>query len=272
MLIDIHSHLDHKWFDRDLDNVVNIQNLVIIATGINPESNRKALEFAKKYKNVKCTLGIYPKEAFDYEKEDQELIGYSDFDIEEELKWIEEKIKEDKNKNKENKLIFGIGEIGLDFVNIKEDDQKISNDIELFRKQLRLAKKYNLTVVIHSRKAEEKVIDILEKEFKEENKKIILHAFGGSKKLVKRAVELGFTFSIPPVLVRSSHFQMIVSETPITQLLTETDSPYLGVVREERNEPKNVKFSIKKIAEIKELSEEKVEKIIYENYVSLVGD
>ena len=70
MLIDIHSHLDHKWFDRDLDNVVNIQNLVIIATGINPESNRKALEFAKKYKNVKCTLGIYPKEAFDYEKED----------------------------------------------------------------------------------------------------------------------------------------------------------------------------------------------------------
>lgn len=267
MLIDIHSHLDHNWFDKDREKVIKNPNLIVITSGINPETNRFSLDLTKKYDNVKCTIGIYPKEAFEEERKE---LRYKDFDINEEIKWIEEQIKKDKNQK--NKLIFGVGEIGLDFVDIKEDKEKIKKDIDLFRKQLKLAKKYNLPVVIHSRKAEKEVIDILEEEFNEEKqKKVILHAFGGSRKLLKRALELGYYFSVPPVVVRSSNFQMIVEETPLSQLLTETDSPYLGVNREERNEPKNVIFTIKKIAEIKQISEEEVEKTIYDNYKSLRG-
>jgi TatD DNase family protein len=257
MLVDIHAHLDHPDFEKDIERVLG-ENVTIVATGINFESNRFALDLAKKYPNVRCTLGIYPKEAFEYESKEHGF-EFKGFNIDEELKWIEEKINENKGK------IWGIGEIGLDFVNIKEDKA----DVDLFKKQLQLAKKHNLPVIIHSRKAEREVLDILKEEFEEGYKKVVLHAFGGNKKLIKEGLGLGYCFSIPPVVLRSSHFQMLVKEAPMKQLLTETDSPYLGHEREGRNEPKNVKFTIQKMAEIKEISEAEVERIIYDTFLSL---
>ena len=68
MLIDIHAHLDHPDFDKDREDVLNSKGVTIITSGINPETNRQALEMAKSHENVKCTLGIYPKEAFEEER------------------------------------------------------------------------------------------------------------------------------------------------------------------------------------------------------------
>ncbi len=242
--------------------------MAIVVSGINPETNRDALLMAEKHENVKCTIGIYPKEAFEGERKQ---LGYKDFDINEEITWMDAQIKGDKKRKR--KLIFGVGEIGLDFVDIKRDNekdkQKVEKDKELFVEQIRLAKKYNLPVVVHSRKAEEEVLDIIEKE---KTNKVILHAFGGAKRLIKRGIELGYFFSIPPVVTRASHFQMIAKEVPIKQLFTETDAPYLGNELGKRNEPKNVSFAVEKIAEIKGVEGKEVEKIIYENYLSLSGD
>jgi TatD DNase family protein len=106
-------------------------------------------------------------------------------------------------------------------------------------------------------------LDVLE-ELKIKN--AVLHCFGGNMRLVKRAEELGFYFSIPPVITRLNHFQEIVSRVSLNKLLTETDAPYLSPYVGQRNEPSYVKETIKIIAKIKNVTEEEAEKIIFSNY------
>jgi len=121
-------------------------------------------------------------------------------------------------------------------------------------------------IVIHSRKAELECIEMLESS---KIKKIVMHSFGGKKSLIKRAADLGFSFSIPPVITRLQHFETLVGMVDISQLLTETDAPYLSPYAGERNEPAFVKETIKKIAEIKNMTEDDVANVIYMNYTNV---
>ena len=139
---------------------------------------------------------------------------------------------------------------------------------KLFRKMLGLAEKIDKPVVIHSRKAELEAIEILE-ELK--MKKVIMHCFCGRKSLIKRCVENGWFFSVPAVIKRWDNFRMLVEVVPLGQLLTETDAPLLSPVVGTRNEPVNVAVTIKEIARIKGLSEEKVTEQIFKNAVELFG-
>jgi len=169
MLIDIHIHLDHYYYDEDRDKIIEnaekAEVKVIITAGIHPSSNRKALEYTNKYNIVKASLGIYPPKQFQREIEnaDDKTEHDPNFDTDKELEWIEQQIIEDQKK--ENKSILAIGEIGLDYTSA--DENEIQEQKDLFIKQLRLAKKYDLPVVIHSRKAESDVLDILEQEKQE---------------------------------------------------------------------------------------------------------
>ena len=97
-------------------------------------------------------------------------------------------------------------------------------------------------------------------------KKVIMHCFGGKLKLVKRAEEIGYYFSIPAVCTRLKHFQEVIERTDINQLLTETDAPYLSPELGRFSEPKDVLETIKVISKIKNLDEEETKKIIYKNY------
>ena len=168
-------------------------------------------------------------------------------------------IKEHKND------IIAIGEIGLDFHNTSEDHlKKIQQDrFKIILEELGKLKK---PFVIHTRKAEKEVIDILESM---SVKKVDLHCFTGNYKLAKRVIDNGWSFSIPPNIMRSLHFQGLVSMTPISQLLTETDSPYLAPPPKQRNEPSFVKLTVQKIAEIKNIDESEAEKMIFMNYQKL---
>ena len=96
-----------------------------------------------------------------------------------------------------------------------------------------------------------------------------MHSFGGKKSLIKRAADLGFSFSVPPVITRLQHFETLVGLVDISQLLTETDAPYLSPYAGERNEPAFVKETIKKIAEIKNMTEDDVANNIYMNYTNV---
>jgi TatD DNase family protein len=244
-LIDVHAHLESKRFDDDLDEVIDLAEKagvkVIVNSGTDPQRNRKTLELAEKYDIVKASFGMYP--VGDYE------------DIEGELAWIEE----------HKDVCVAIGEIGLDFDKGREDFEKQK---ELFVKMLELAKKMDRPVVIHSRKAELEAVEILEEE---KMGKVVMHCFHGSKKLIKRCVENGWSFSIPPNITRLDHFKMLVEMVPIEQLLTETDAPYLSPVAGERNEPANVAVTIKEIAKIKEISEREVSEKIFGNAEKLFG-
>ena len=238
-LVDVHAHLESEKFKGDLDSVIErfkeAGGEFVINSGTDPERNRQTLELAEKYGIVKCSFGMYPVGDYD--------------DVDGELVWIEEHAN----------VCVAIGEIGLDFDKGRDDFEKQE---KLFVKMLELAKKLDKTVVIHSRKAELEAVEILEEM---EMKNVVMHCFCGKKSLIKRCVENGWSFSVPPVIKRWDNFKMLVEIVPLEQLLTETDSPYLGADAKERNEPANVVVTIGEIARIKGLSEEEVAEQIFIN-------
>jgi TatD DNase family protein len=240
MYIDVHTHLTDPAFKMDQKDVIERSNCVaLINNGYTPENNRQTLELAKMYPIIKVALGIHPSHT--------QLMTAQEID--KEILFIE------------SQKLMAIGEIGLDYTYSNQQHQR-----ESFRKFLRLANRKDVPVIVHSRKAEDDVIKIL----KEENvKKVVLHCFSGKMKLVDQAEKLKYSFSIPPCVLNSEHFQNLVKRVSITHLLTETDAPYLGPVRGQRNEPKFVALAVKKIAEIKDMDEEETKKSIFLNYQRL---
>lgn len=237
MLIDVHAHLD---FFENID-FVNSFNGIIITNSVHLDSMKKNLEIIKKYKNVKLALGIYPLHCL--EINEKELDKQIEF------------IKENKDK------IVAIGEIGLDFKESLEKEKQIVN----LKKFIHLAEAIKKPLIIHSRKAEAEVIEIL----KDVKTKVILHYFNTNSTLIKKALEYGFYFSIPTIISNNKNMKKLVKIVPLDRLFTETDSPYLSPVQGQQNEPINVKHTISVIAEIKKISEKEVEDQIYKNYLKI---
>ena len=257
-LIDIHAHLESSQFKKDLKETINRAKksgvTTIINSGVNPETNRKTLELSKKYNIIKSSFGIYPIDAIVKEIESGKENfprGIKPFEVDRELDWIE--------KHRNN--CVAIGEVGLDY-NWQEFTKHKNSQIKNFEKTITLAKKIEKPLIIHSRKAELDAIAILEKH---QCKNVVMHCFNGKKSLIKRGIENGWLFSVPPVITRLEHFKMLVKMVPLKQLLTETDSPYLSPVAETRNEPANIAITIKEIAKIKNLDEEKIAEQIFNN-------
>jgi len=254
LIVDVHAHMDFDEYNKDLDKVIEENKkagvAVIINNGVTVDSNRKVLELAKKYDIIKPALGIYPVHAAQMKEED--------FDAE--LDFIS---KQD---------IIAIGEVGLDY--LKGDDNPHGDKYkdkmrQCFEKFIRLAEKKNIPIIVHSRKAELDVIEMLESSNLKKDK-IIMHCFMGRKHLVKRILNNGWSMSIPCIVNKLQQLQLIVEQAPMEQLLTETDSPYLSPYPDiKRNEPRFIIEALKKIAEIKKLDVEEVSKMIYMNYQNL---
>ena len=253
LLVDVHTHLDHPLLINKIDGIIqrakNAGLSHVVTNGINPETNRICLELSKKYDIVECAMGLYPRDALKKESENSEgKIYVSDFDVDEEIDFIR------KNKND----IITISEVGLDFVNGESKQQ-----IDDFEKMIKLAEKLKKPIVVHSRKAELKCIEMLESS---KNKKIIMHCFSGKKSLVKRIADNGWFLTVPTIVVRSQQFQDIAKNVPISQLFCETDSPYLSPYKGQWNEPAYIIESYKKIAEIKQMDVNEVVNNIYMNW------
>ncbi len=258
-LIDIHAHLTFEKFKEDIEKVIERARKegvkMIISSGVGKKSNREVEELSKKYSDIiKPSFGIYPVDAVA-----EMLTGVKDdvvrdleiFDVEKEIQWIREHREE----------CLAIGEVGLDYKMV-EDEEAREKQREIFEKIVKLAKEIKKPLIIHSRKGEEDVLEILEKNnFKNAN----LHCFSGNKKLIKKGIEQGLYFSIPTVITRLEHFKMLAEIVPLKQILTETDAPYLAAEQGGRSEPAHIKQTIKEIAKIKGLSEEEVSEQIYKN-------
>ncbi len=246
MFIDAHCHLEmlenvEKAIERAGEKRVGI----IIANGINPESNRKVLEFSKKYENVRASLGLYPTDA----------LKMSDGEIEDELLFI--------MRNKEK--IIAIGEVGIDFKE-STNEQERERQIKIFKKIIELAKDVDKPLIVHSRKAEKECIDILE-EMKA--KKVVMHCFSGKFNLTERIVKNSWYLTIPTNVKNSEQFQNIALKIPIENLLCETDSPFLHPDKKGENNPSNVVESYKKIAELRKMKLKEVENKIEQNFKKL---
>ena len=165
-----------------------------------------------------------------------------------------------KNKDK----IIAIGEVGMDFKEIFSIERKKQE--KYFKKFIELSIKLNKPIIVHSRKAEKKCIEILEKM---KAKKVLMHYFSGKLKLADRIVQNGWFLSIPTAVKHAEHFQKVAERVPLRNLFCETDSPYSHPDKKFPNEPGNVVESYKMIAKIKKLSLKEVEKKIEENLVRL---
>ncbi|HIH41290.1 TPA: TatD family hydrolase [Candidatus Woesearchaeota archaeon] len=258
-LLDVHCHLDEFFYKEDIDEVIDRcrqNNVSAVAAGVNPGTNRNVLMLKKKYPDVvHASLGIYPPDALKKETEGSENKLNLDYDIDREIEFIE--------KNKDN--IVAVGEVGMDF----KDGTDFEMQEKTFRKMIELAMRIKKPIIIHSRKAESKVIDILE----EYNySKVIMHCFGGKHSQVRRIRENNWYFSIPTSIVRDEHFQKIVKETQLRQLLLETDSPFLSPFKDRKNEPSFITETVKKISELKRLPEIDVSTMINRNCEILFFD
>ncbi|MBI2176369.1 TatD family hydrolase [Candidatus Woesearchaeota archaeon] len=248
LLADVHAHLDligENERKAVVERAIAAGVKVIISNSVDPKSIRKALELQQQFGVVKAALGLYPTEA-------ARLPAAA---IEGELNFIRSC----------RARIVALGEIGLDYQEAKGDRERRQQQ-RLFELQLGLAKELGKPAIVHSRQAEKGVVETL---MRLGCKRVVLHAFHGSMKLVKAAAEAGFYVTIPTNIRRSSHFQAIARELPLSKLLTETDAPYLAAEKDGKSEPSHIAATVARIAAIKGMDAEEVANILYGNYQRL---
>ncbi len=235
MIIDTHTHLCDSIFDSDLSLVlerarkVGVEKIISVSETIADAEKNVAL--AEKFPMIFPAGGLYPT-ILDLKQAD-EMISF---------------IKKNREK------FIAIGEVGLDFWAVKtEDERQVQR--EIFRRFILLSNETGLPLNVHSRSAGRHVVEML---IENNARKVQLHAFDGKASSGLPAVEAGYYFSIPPSVVRSQQKRKLVKNLPLSCLLLETDSPVLGPEPRQRNEPRNIRFSIEAIAEIKGISKEEV--------------
>ena len=232
-MIDTHAHILSEFYD-DIDELIeelknkNIIKVINCADSI--ETSKEVLNIYNKYEGYLLpAVGIHP-----------ENIDNSN------LKTIENIIKEHK--------VFAIGEIGLDY---HYNDENKDEQKEYFIKQLDLALKYDLPVIIHIREAMQECFDIL----KTRKNKGIIHCFGGSVEMAREYIKLGYKLGIGGVLTfKNSKLYEVIEKIDLKDIVLETDSPFLSPepFRGKKNKPCNVLYVAKRIAEIKNISLEEV--------------
>lgn len=245
MIVDTHCHIYEEYYENIDEFIKEIEeeNIILIVNGINPKTNKEVINLTKRYPNVYGALGFHPSEVDNIKDED--------------LLELEKQLKIDK--------IVGLGEIGLDYY--WRDDNR-ERQIDIFRKQLKIAEKNKYPVIIHNRESTEDMLFIL----KEYKLKGIMHAYTKSIELAKEFIKLGYKIGIGGVLTfKNTNLKEVVKDLDIEKIVLETDSPYLTPEpnRGKQNEPQNIKYVAKELSKIKNIPYEKLKKIILNNTLEI---
>ena len=250
-LIDSHCHLYYEPYINDIQGTIdeckknNIYKLLSI--GVDLTTSKKNIELAQKYNEIYCTVGIHPNSTVKSKKED--------------LLELEQLIK---SSNK----IIGIGETGLDYY--RDFDKNLQ--FFYFEEQIKIAKKFNLPVIVHTREAEDDTYLILEK-YSNINLKFIIHCFSGSIDFATKCSQLGcyISFSGNITFKNASNIREVCKVIDMNRILIETDSPYLTPhpYRGQKNHPSNVRYVCNEISRIKNIDFNSVSKITTKNFNSI---
>lgn len=254
-IFDTHAHYDDERYEKDLPQVIedNYENGVekIINASYDLESSMRSKKLADRFDNIYYAVGIHP----DSVKEN----------IDEDIGKLENIIQEYKDRTK----LVAIGEIGLDYHYTKENKllQK-----EYLEKQLELAIKYNLPVIIHCRDASDDMFHVLNDD-KYKELSIVFHCFQPTDAIVNLVIKRKWYIGLGGNLTykRSAHSIDLIKLVPLDQIIVETDAPYLAPepVRGTRNESKNIKYVIEKLSEIKDVDVKTLQNILYDNSIKL---
>ena len=250
-MIDSHCHLDHEPLYTNLNDIlirsknIGIQKLLTICTTL--ESFEKIKKIVKKDEIIFGTYGIHPHEVKDNKITSEQII----------------------NEINNNDKIIGIGETGLDFFyNHSDKDKQLSSFVNHIEASLDL----NLPIIIHSRNAENETYEILNS-YRNKKPKILMHCYTGSLDLAKKLITLDAFFSASGIITfkNSTELQKTFDYLPLEKILVETDSPYLAPVpmRGKKNEPSYLKYTIEKLADIKNTKSSKISDITSKNFNKL---
>lgn len=240
MLIDSHVHLDDSQFDEDREAVIESlrENKLelVINVGADMESSKRAVELAKKYEMIYAAVGVHPHDA----------------------KAIDEDTIEALRELSKAPKVIAIGEIGLDY---HYDNSPREMQKKWFRRQIKLAKELDLPIIVHDREATKDTLDIITEE-QDGTLRGVIHCFSSSREVAEEYIKLGFFISLGgPVTFKNAKTPKMVAESiPLSSLLIETDSPYLTPTpfRGKRNDPTKVRYVAETIANLKEISYERL--------------
>lgn len=250
MLVDTHCHLNSNQLYQKYSEVKkraeenNVK--LFIVPGFDLETSKLAIKLAEEFDNVYAAIGFHPTE----------IKSYSD----DEYNWLEENVKHPK--------VVAVGEIGFDFhwdTTTKEEQMKS------FLRQIEIAKKNNLPLIIHSRDAMQVTYDTIKNNCL--GMSGVMHSFSGSAEMALEFIKIGFYIGIggPVTFTNAKDPKIVCDQIPLEYLLTETDSPYLSPhpLRGKENEPKNVVLVAQKICDIKNINMEILESQVFNNVTKL---
>jgi len=250
-MIDSHCHLDHEPMYSDLNNIISrskkigVEKILSICT--TKKSFNKIIKIVNFDPIIYGTFGIHPHET------STDKVTYREI------------IKNVKN----NEKIIAIGESGLDFFYNHSDR---NSQILSFKTHIDASIELNIPIIVHSRNAEKETYDIL-KSYDQSKIKILMHCFTGSSEFAHKLLTLNSYFSASGIITfkKSIDLQNTFKLIPNDKLLIETDSPYLAPVplRGKNNEPSYIKYTLKKLSEIKNIELNKIEEITSNNFNSL---
>lgn len=257
ILIDSHCHVDSAEFDRDREEVLQrareagVRFMLCVGTGEPASGNfERAVRLAEIHENIFAAVGVHPHDAKTYDDEaEKQLI----------------------NLARTSKKVVAWGEIGLDFY---YDHSPREIQIEVFRRQIRVARDLNLPVIIHSRDADRETVEILIQECSRTDfPGGVMHCFGGTAQAAIELMKIGFyiSFAGNVTFKKAENLREAARVVPIDKLLVETDCPYLAPVpmRGKRNEPAFVAETARFLAEFKNVDLEELARATAENFFRL---
>ena len=239
MLIDSHCHLYYEPFISDIKATISEskKNKIDLLLSVSVDLNTAIIniDLANNYPEIYCSFGIHPNNVSKNKIENIQII---------------ESLYKKSNK------IIAVGEIGLDYYRNKNKEEQII----FFKKQIQMASKLNLPLIIHTRDAENDTLNIIKENYYKN--KFLIHCFSGSLEFAKSLLDCGCFISLSGIVTFQNAYnvQEVAKYIPLDRLLVETDSPYLSPYphRGKINSPKNVFYVAKKIAEIKNISIENI--------------
>jgi len=249
---DIHSHLNFKDYETDLEEVIGRlkdTDTHTIVVGTDYETSKQALDLAEKHSGIYACIGVHPVDnptrIFD-QTQFAELI--------------------------QSPKVVAIGECGMDFYH-KKKEEDYERQKKLFLDQINFALEHDKPIMIHARNAYEEILEILEplKEMHGDKLRGDVHFFAGDLEVAKRFVNIGFTLSFTGVITFVRDYDEVIKSIPLSSIMSETDAPYVAPVphRGKRNEPSFVREVVEKIALIRGEPLETVQKALIDNVFRL---
>ena len=249
MIFDTHAHYDDKQFDEDRDQILSSMQEqgvgTIVDASATVDSWERVLELTRRYSFVYGMIGVHPDEVGDLNEEN--------------FARMEQLLHEEK--------VVAVGEIGLDYYWDKEPEVQNAQRY-WFRRQMELARETNLPVIIHSRDAAADTMEVM-KEVHAEEIPGVIHCYSYSREMAQEFIKMGYYIGVGGVVTfkNAKKLKETVEAIPLERILLETDCPYMAPEphRGTRNDSSNIPFVIAKIAELKGITAEEVERVTEEN-------